>query len=59
MTCITNPMRIELLEQYKFKRTFTSNDLPDIAVLVGRNGAGKIQLREAVWNKKRNLDVSL
>ena len=41
-------MRINLTRQYKSIATLTSEDLPDLAVLIGRNGAGKSQLLEAL-----------
>ena len=41
-------MRIELNQQYKSITTLTTEELPDFAVLIGRNGAGKTQLLEAL-----------
>ena len=40
-------MRITLNHPYKSITTLTTEDLPDFAVLIGRNGAGKTQLLEA------------
>ena len=37
-------MRIELKQPYKSIATLTTEELPDFAVLIGRNGAGKTQL---------------
>ena len=41
-------MRIELQQAYKSIATLTTEDLPDVAVLIGRNGAGKTQILEAL-----------
>ena len=41
-------MRIELRQQHKSIATLITEDLPDFAVLIGRNGAGKTQLLEAL-----------
>ena len=41
-------MRIELRQPYKSISSLTTDDLPDFAVLIGRNGAGKSQLLEAI-----------
>ena len=42
-------MRIELSHPYKSISTLkTSEELPDFAILIGRNGAGKTQLLEAL-----------
>ncbi len=41
-------MRINLSSQFKSIATLTSENLPDLAVLIGRNGAGKSQLLEAL-----------
>ena len=41
-------MRIELSRQYKSIATLTAEELPDFAVLIGRNGAGKTQLLDAL-----------
>ena len=41
-------MRIELSEPYKSILTLTTVDLPDLAVLIGRNGAGKTQILDAI-----------
>ena len=41
-------MRIELRQQYKSIAALTTENLPDFAVLIGRNGAGKTQLLEAL-----------
>ena len=41
-------MRIELRQPYKSIATLATEDLPDLAVLIGRNGAGKTQLLEAL-----------
>ena len=44
----TNPMRIELNHPYKSIATLATEELPDFAVLIGRNGAGKTQLLDAL-----------
>ena len=41
-------MRIELNQEYKSIATLTTDELPDFAVLIGRNGAGKTQILEAL-----------
>ena len=41
-------MRIELRQPYKSIEALTTEDLPDFAVLIGRNGAGKTQLLDAL-----------
>ena len=41
-------MQIKLNHRYKSIETLTTEDLPDFAVLIGRNGAGKTQLLEAL-----------
>ena len=41
-------MRIELKQPHKSIKTLTTGDLPDFAVLTGRNGAGKTQLLDAL-----------
>ena len=41
-------MNIELRQQYKSIATLSTEDLPDFAVLISRNGAGKTQLLEAL-----------
>ena len=41
-------MRIDLQKPYKSIATLTTGALPDFAVLIGRNGAGKTQLLEAL-----------
>ena len=41
-------MRVELRQPYKSIATLTTEDLPDFAVLIGRNGAGKTQLLDAL-----------
>ena len=41
-------MRIELRQPYKSIATLETEDLPDFAILIGRNGAGKTQLLEAL-----------
>ena len=41
-------MKINLRSQYRSIATLTSEDLPDLSVLIGRNGAGKSQLLEAL-----------
>lgn len=37
-------MRVKLLKNYKSLSSFTSDDLPDFTVIVGKNGSGKSQL---------------
>ena len=41
-------MKIELTEPHKSIQTLRTDELPDFAVLIGRNGAGKSQLLEAL-----------
>ena len=41
-------MRIELKQSYKSIETLATDELPDFAVLIGRNGAGKTQLFDSV-----------
>ena len=41
-------MRIELKQPYKSIASLTSEEIPDFAILIGRNGAGKTQLLEAL-----------
>ena len=41
-------MRIELRRPYNSIATLATADLPDFAVLIGRNGAGKTQLLDAL-----------
>ena len=41
-------MRIELGQPYKSITTLTTEELPEFAILIGRNGAGKTQLLEAL-----------
>ena len=41
-------MKIELRQQYKSIATLETEDLPDFAVLIGRNGAGKTQILSAL-----------
>ena len=41
-------MRIDLPQSYQAIETLTTVDLPDFALLIGRNGAGKTQLLEAL-----------
>ncbi len=41
-------MRIDLPQSYQAIETLTTVDLPDFALLIGRNGAGKTQLIEAL-----------
>ena len=37
-------MKIELKQPYKSISTLTTEELPDFAILIGRNGVGKTQL---------------
>ena len=48
-------MRIELRESYKSIETLTTEDLPDFAILIGRNGAGKTQLLDALKEGRLRL----
>ena len=41
-------MKIELREPYNTIETLKAEELPDFAVLIGRNGTGKTQLLEAI-----------
>ena len=41
-------MRIELRQPHKSIETLTTEELPDFAILIGRNGAGKTQLLQAI-----------
>ena len=41
-------MKIELKQQYKSITSLETVDLPDFAILIGRNGAGKTQLLNAL-----------
>ena len=41
-------MKIELRQQYKSISALTTEDLLDLAVLIGRNGAGKTQILSAL-----------
>ena len=41
-------MRIDLKEPYKSIATLATDELPDFAVLIGRNGAGKTHLLDAL-----------
>lgn len=41
-------MKIELKSPYKSLETLATEELPDFTVLIGRNGAGKTQLLEAL-----------
>ena len=41
-------MRIELNQPYKSISNLTTEELPDFAILIGRNGAGKTQLLDAL-----------
>ena len=43
-------MRIELRQPYKSITNLTTEELPDFAILIGRNGAGKTQLLEALMD---------
>ena len=43
-------MRIELGQPYKSIETLATEELPDFAILIGRNGTGKTQLLEAIKN---------
>ena len=49
-------MRIDLNHEYKSIATLKTDELPDFAVLIGRNGAGKTQLLEAL--KERRAVIS-
>ena len=41
-------MRIELKQPYKSIATLTAEELPDFAILIGRNGSGKTQILESL-----------
>ena len=41
-------MKIDLQRPHKSITTLTTEELPDFAVLIGRNGAGKTQLLTAI-----------
>ena len=41
-------MRIELRQPYKSIESLKTEELPNFAVLIGRNGAGKTQLLAAL-----------
>ena len=41
-------MKIELIRPYKSITTLTTDNLPDFAVLIGRNGVGKTQILQAL-----------
>ena len=41
-------MRIELKQSYKSIETLATDELPDFAILMGRNGAGKTQLLDSL-----------
>ena len=41
-------MRIKLKQPYKSIATLSTEELPDFAILIGRNGAGKTQLLDAL-----------
>ncbi len=45
-------MRIELEQPYKSITTLTATELPDFTLLIGRNGAGKTQLLDALREGK-------
>ena len=49
-------MRIDLQKPYKSIAGLTTGELPDFAVLIGRNGAGKTQVLEAL--KEGHAEVS-
>ena len=44
----TNPMKIEFRQRHKSITDLNTEELPDFAILIGRNGAGKTQLLEAL-----------
>ena len=48
-------MRIELKQPYKSIEALTTEDLPDFAVLIGRNGAGKTQILDALKEGKATI----
>ena len=41
-------MKIELRQPYKSIQTLETEELPDFAILIGRNGAGKSQILNAL-----------
>ena len=41
-------MKIELKQRHKSITDLNTEELPDFAILIGRNGAGKTQLLEAL-----------
>ena len=41
-------MKIEIIQPYQSIHAIEALELPDFAVLIGRNGAGKTQLLEAL-----------
>ena len=43
-------MRMELKQPYLSIKEMNGFDLPDFAVLIGRNGVGKTQLLDAIAN---------
>ena len=45
-------MKIELKRPYKSIETLTTEELPDFAILIGRNGAGKTQLLGALKERQ-------
>ena len=52
-------MRITLKHPYKSIVTLATKELPDFAILIGRNGAGKTQLFEALLKGRAEIpDVS-
>ena len=44
----TKPMRIELERPHKSIETLSTEELPEFGILIGRNGAGKTQLLDAL-----------
>ena len=48
----TKVMKIELKQPYKSIQSLTTEELPAFAVLIGRNGAGKTQLLEALKERQ-------
>ena len=52
-------MRIDLSRLHKSIATLTTEDLPDFAVLIGRNGVGKTQILDALRQGEATVsDVS-
>ena len=49
-------MRLELKNSYLSIKSMPAVELPDFAVLIGRNGVGKTQLLDAV--KNRHISVA-